>query len=75
VQKHDALVAELKGHIDRLGTDISTWTDPKAQACLLNFLLHACDISNGVKGMKLAADWAFRITEGKCLLCSVVGVC
>lgn len=73
MQKHDLLIAELKGHIERLGSDISTWTDAEAHACLLNFLLHACDISNGVKGIKLAANWAERISLGKCLLRCLVG--
>jgi hypothetical protein len=55
----------MEGHIDRLGPDYSTW-NAEAHACLLNFLMHACDISNGVKGFMLAAEWAARISKGEC---------
>lgn len=77
MQKHFELLNKFKAYVDELGPDISTWTDPEARDCLLSFILHACDISNGLRAILLAANWAERVTLGEllhryCLKCYLV---
>jgi hypothetical protein len=67
VQKHFELLEQFKACVDKLGPDTSLWQAPEERDTLLSFLLHACDISNGLRALLLAADWAKRITLGKLL--------
>jgi hypothetical protein len=67
VQKHFELLEQFKACVDKLGPDISSWQAPEERNTLLSFLLHACDISNGLRALLVAANWAKRITLGKLL--------
>jgi hypothetical protein len=67
VQRHFELLEQFKACVKKFGPDISAWQDSEARDCLLSFILHCCDISNGLRAMLLAADWAARITQGKLL--------
>ena len=53
---------DFKGKVQQYGTSIGHWP-PEAREVLLQYLMHAADISNPLRPPPLSSSWGCRIME------------